>query len=169
MKKTIMVMCSLCLGTITARAQSIGPSTVNATGGSTVIAGNTHEYAIGDLLPPTLSGPGIIITPGALQPVKKTVGIDGRQFFAGTLDVYPNPTEEIVFLQPRFTTGGVLSYALYDVLGRCMEHKECSLSTGKEKQSISLKSLASGTYSLEVSFGQKGKLYRTAYKIQKIH
>ncbi|WP_118975474.1 T9SS type A sorting domain-containing protein [Taibaiella koreensis] len=169
MRKTFTVMCSLCLGTMAARAQSIGPSTINATGGSTAIAGNTYEYAIGELLPATLSGPGIVITPGVLQPNKKTVGIDDKQFFAGALDIYPNPAEETIFLQPRFTTGGTLSYVLYDVLGRMMQRKDCPLSSGKEKQSISLRSLASGTYSLEVSFNQKGKLYRNAYKVQKIN
>lgn len=163
-----MAVCVLLFGTAAVRAQSIGPSTVDASGGSAVIAGNTYEYAIGDLLAPTLTGPGIVITPGVLQPRKKTVGIDDRQFFTGTLNIYPNPTEELVFLQPQFSSGGVLSYTLYDILGRAMQHKDCTLSSGKEKQSLSLKELASGTYTLEVGFKQKGKLYRTAYKIQKI-
>jgi hypothetical protein len=168
MKKKILILCSACLCTSFAWSQSIGPSTINITGGSATISGNTHEFSIGELLVETATGANIIVTQGVLQPIPKPTGIDDKDFFADHLDIFPNPAEEVVFLQPSFSSGGKLSYHLYDALGRSIEQAEFTLLTGKEKQTIRLKHLAASTYMLNISFLQKGETYNTAYKIQKL-
>jgi hypothetical protein len=168
MKKKILILCSACLCTSPAWSQSIGPSTINTTGGTTVISGNTHEFSIGELLIETKTSANIIVTQGVLQPVPQPTGIDDKDFFADHLNIFPNPAEEVVFLQPSFSSGGKLSYRLYDALGRSIEQAEFTLLTGKEKQTIRLKHLAASTYMLNVSFLQLGKTYTTAYKIQKL-
>jgi hypothetical protein len=168
MKKKILILCSACLCTSLAWSQSIGPSTINASGGTAIISGNTHEFSIGELLVETKAGANIIVTQGLLQPIPQPNGIEDRDFFADHLDIFPNPAEEVVFLQPSFSSGGKLSYHLYDALGRSIEQAAFTLLTGKEKQTIRLKHLAASTYMLNVSFLQQGKTYTTAYKIQKL-
>jgi hypothetical protein len=168
MKKKILIFCCVCLCTSPAWSQSIGPSTINTAGGSAIISGNTHEFSIGELLVKTATGTNIIVTQGVLQPVHQTTGIEDRDFFADHLNIFPNPAEEVVFLQPSFSSGGKLSCHLYDALGRSIEQAEFTLLTGKEKQTIRLKHLAAGTYMLNIGFLQKGKTYTTAYKIQKL-
>lgn len=168
MKKKILILCSACLCTSPAWSQSIGPSTINTAGGSATLSGNTHEFSIGELLVETKTGTNIIITQGVLQPLPQPTGIDDRNFFGDHLNIFPNPAEEVVFLQPSFSSGGKLSCHLYDALGRSLEQAEFTLLTGKEKQAIRLKHLAAGTYMLNISFLQKGKTYNTAYKIQKL-
>jgi hypothetical protein len=168
MKKKILLLCSISLCTLPAWSQSIGPSTINTVGGSATISGNTHEFSIGELLVETKTSANIIVTQGVLQPMPKTTGIDDEDFFADHLNIFPNPAEEVVFLQPSFSSGGKLSYHLYDALGRSIEQAEFTLLTGKEKQTIRLKHLAASTYMLNISFQQKGKTYNTAYKIQKL-
>src|SRR5688572_21995377 len=112
MKKKILILCSVCLCTSPAWSQSIGPSTINAAGGSAAISGNTHEFSIGELLIETATGANIVVTQGVLQPSPKPLGIDDTDFFADHLNNFPNPAEEVVFLQPSFASGGKLSYHL---------------------------------------------------------
>lgn len=169
MKKSMLASCFLCMATLPAWTQEAGPSTLNAAGGSKTIAGNTHEFSIGEMaLVSTFSGAGIIVTQGVLQPGNTITGIDDRAFFEGNLSLFPNPAEDQVFLQPSFGAGGRLSYELYDALGRVLRQATATLTTGKEKQTLVLKNLAASTYTLRISFQQKGKTYTTAYKIQKL-
>jgi hypothetical protein len=168
MKKKILMLCPAVLASISVWSQSIGPSVINSSGSSAVIAGSTYEFSIGELISNTSTGPGIVITQGVLQPSEEPTGIDDKQFFADNLKLFPNPAEDVVFLQPSFTKGGTLACNLYDALGRIISQSEFTLSTGKEKQTMSLKMLASGTYMLDVSYKQAGKDYHTAYKVQKV-
>lgn len=162
------MLCPAIMATISVWSQSIGPSVINSSGGSAVIAGNTYEFSVGELISTTSSGPGIVIIQGVLQPSVEPTGIDDKQFFADNLKLFPNPAEDVVFLQPAFAKGGKLSCNLYDALGRIISQSEFILSSGKEKQTISLKMLASGTYMLDVTYKQTGKDYHTAYKVQKV-
>lgn len=167
---TCGVGCLCCL-IFTARGQSTGPQTLNASGGSTAIAGKTYEYSIGEMtLVHTATGANIIVTQGVLQPSEQQPsGIHDNNLLAGSFSVYPNPGRDIIFLQPSFEKGGELTFQLYDALGRVLKTDAFQLKTGNEKQSISLSSLASGTYTLDVSFNQQGTVYKMAYKVQKIH
>ena len=168
MKKKMMFLCHALAGTSCLCAQSIGPNVVNTSGGSAVLAGNTHEFAIGGLLVNTYNSSGLVVTPYVLQPLPPTVGIDDKDFFADNLVIFPNPAENVLFLKPSFRSGGKLSFILYDALGRVMSQAEITLATGKEQQSIGLKSLAAGTYLLHIGYQQRGKNYQTSYKVQKL-
>lgn len=169
MKKKMLLLCAALAGTTTClQAQSVGPNAVNTSGGSAVIAGNTHEFAIGGLLVNTYNSPGLVVTPYVLQPLPPTIGIDDKDFFADHLDLFPNPAEDMVFLKPSFQYGGKLSCSLYDALGRVLAQTEWTLATGKEQQSIRLKGLAAGTYILHIGYSQKGKDHRASYKVQKL-
>lgn len=170
MKNNILIMAFLCCLTFCAKAQSIGPQTLNATGGSAAIEGKTYAYSIGEMtLVNTATGSNIIVTQGVLQPAPQPTGIHEEAFFNNHFNVYPNPGEDIIFLQPAFATGGQLSFQLYDALGRVLKQGVFKLDTGREKQSISLSDLAASTYSLSISFNNHNDIYKTAYKIQKVN
>lgn len=152
------------------RAQSIGPSTLNAAGGSATIGSATHEFSIGEMVAVhTATGANIIVTQGILQPISRTSGLTDQQFFNQFLNIYPNPSEDLVYFQPSFTSKGILSYQLFDITGKPMMDGRFVLSSGREKQQISLDRFAAGSYMLNLSFEQGGTLYKTTYKLQKIN
>jgi len=170
MKKLLTVLCLLLLCSMAARAQSIGPSTLNAAGGSRTIEGNTYEYAIGEVVAgSTYDGPGLIVTPGVLQPmIEDPDGIDQLVIDPGALGVFPNPVEQALFLQPDFKKKGILEYVLSDIQGRILLEKKVNLDQGNERQQIDMNHLAAATYNLSVVWKQAGKLYVKAFKIQKV-
>jgi len=169
MKELLIVLCLL-LYSLAAGAQSIGPSTLNTAGGSQTIAGNTYEYAIGDVVAGnTYDGPGLVVTPGVLQPmVEDPSGINQPLIDAGALNVFPNPVEQVLFMQPDFKKGGILEYVLADVQGRVMLQGRAALGQGNERQQINMNHLAAASYNLNVVWKQAGKTYVRSYKIQKI-
>ena len=170
MKKLLTALCFMLLYNLAARAQSIGPSALNATGGSRTIGGNTYEYAIGGVVSgDTYEGPGLVVTSGVLQPiVNDPDGIDQLVIDAGALSVFPNPVEQLLFLQPDFKKKGILEYILSDIQGRILLKNKVSLDRGNERQQIDMSHLAAASYSLSVVWKQAGKLYVKAYKIQKV-
>jgi hypothetical protein len=171
-KKTTFFLCLLCAGVSSSYAQDLGPKTLNASGGSKTIGGNTYEYSIGEMtLVNTATASNIIVTQGVLQPMPAAVivGVQNPAFFADNFKIFPNPSNQIIFLQPAFSHGGKLSFHLYDALGRILKQGTFTLNTGTEKQSIDLSDLASSSYALDITFEQLGKIYNTSYKIQKIN
>lgn len=158
------------LGTaVCCTAQSIGPAGINAGGGSTDLAGNTYEFALGNLVAGSYTSSGLVVTPYALQPVTGSTGIEVPRIDAADLSVFPNPATHILNLQPRFKGKGILVYTFTDVLGRLIFSRELSLDAGNEKQEIDLSGLAAGQYQLDLLWKQKGKTARSIYKIQKIN
>lgn len=152
------------------QAQSTSPSTFNATGGGKEVAGNFYDYSIGEMvLVNTASSPNLTVTQGLLQPLGSPVGIAKLRLPEGALHVYPNPSEDIVYVQPKLNGSGVLELTLFDISGRHLKQNSVGLQNGNEKQSINLSSLASGTYLLKVAFTQDGQTMFHDFKIQKIH
>lgn len=159
----------LCSAISVANAQSIGPSTLNASGGSATAGGNTYEWSVGEMtLVSTATSASVIVTQGVLQPVQSTNGvgtIDNTMY--QYMDVYPVPTSSMLYLQPHFTGGGTLQYSLLDVTGKTIVKEEVTLHTGKEKQSIDLNRLAAANYMLVVHFTGNDGQRTAAYTIQK--
>lgn len=166
--KAIPVVAALLWGVGT-HAQGISPSTLNAAGGSTEIAGDAYEYSIGEMvLVSTFSGPDLIVTQGLLQPFGNgEVGIEALTLSDRELSAYPNPSSDIVYIQPNLSGGGRLTIVLTDITGRQVSTKTAHLKHGNEKQNISLNSFASGSYMLRVTFTAGKKSYVRNFKIQK--
>ncbi|KAA5533200.1 T9SS type A sorting domain-containing protein [Taibaiella lutea] len=171
MKTKITITTCLIISMVTGvYAQSIGPSTINASGGSKVISGNTYEFSIGEMaLVNTASGSNIIVTNGVLQPVASTTRVKDVNYLSDNLKVYPNPSDNVLNIQPDFETGGQLTYHLYDALGRVMLTGEFNLASGKEKQTISLSQLAASSYVLHLNLNKKGITYNASFNVQKIN
>jgi hypothetical protein len=169
-KITIATSCLIISTIAAAYGQSIGPSTINASGGSSVISGNTYEFSIGEMsLVNTAAGSNIIVTNGVLQPTLSATRVKDVNYLSDNLKVYPNPSDDILNIQPDFETGGQLTYHLYDALGRVMLTGEFNLTSGKEKQTISLSQLAASSYMLHLNLKKKGITYNASFNVQKIN
>lgn len=168
-KNKILAMLALMWG-FNAQAQTISPSTLNAAGGSGEIAGSVYEYSIGEMaLVHTASSANLIVTQGLLQPMEESVGIAALPLPDNALTVYPNPSEDIVYIQPNLSGSGMLTMILLDITGRQLKQQLAPLQSGNEKQSMTLSSLASGSYLLKVIFSQNNQQFTQDFKIQKIN
>lgn len=151
------------------QAQSIGPSTLNASGASKTINGNTYEYSIGEMvLVHTSIHPNLVVTQGVLQPTKASTGIGDVSILTEDLNVFPNPFYDVIHLRPNWKLGGRLSISLLDITGRELLHWYWDLQKGNEQQSIQLGNLAAGAYMLQVQYKQVTKNHIGTFKIQKI-
>ncbi len=168
MKRTLLIL--LMLAAIGAQAQSIGPKTLNATGGTVTISGNTYEWSVGEMtVINTASSSTLVVTQGVLQPTTPTTGIKKTESFtAQQLKVYPTPTQNTLFIQPDFNKSGQLQCYVTDAAGKEILKHEANLQTGNEKQQINMESLAAGNYMLVVLFSSNTDRFQTAFKVQKL-
>lgn len=174
MKKRILSFFAigLCIAT-GASAQSIAPSNINSNGGFTTIGGNSYEWSIGEMvLVHTATAGNVVITQGLLQPNKHSGGsaVSESQFIFDRVKVYPNPAENMFFLDADFKESGVLQSILYDLNGKIIEQKEIAAKGQREKLSYNISALSAGNYMLIVSFtsdGNQKTISKAAYKIEK--
>ncbi len=150
-------------------AQSTGPAKLTAAGDSRTIGGITHEYAIGQLLAgDTYNTDRLVVTPGVLQP-RPAGRIPEKVIGDFELQVFPNPVQSTVFLQPAFRRGGTLQYSVFDAAGRLIFGREVLLVSGIERQDLPVAHLASGQYFLRVIWSAGLADPRTTtYSIQKM-
>ena len=152
-----------------ARGQSIGPSVINAAGGSGTAGGNTFEWSIGELMVSTFTSSSLVVTQGVLQPNMSTTGIPSG-LLTHKLDVFPNPSSAIVNINFDAPGSGSLSYKLVDVLGRTLQENAAVVKAGNNNYQLDIRTLACATYMLHVTYKVKdAQDESTVYKIQKLN
>lgn len=167
-KQSIILLILIVFGIKLSNAQSIGPSTLNSTGGHNTIGGNTYEYSIGEMsLVNTASSSSIIVTQGILQPSSNTSKIQFASITDSEMKVFPVPTASILNIHPAFSNGGVLHLNLLDAAGKNVVNKKISLSSGKEMQQLDIQAYASGNYLLNISYETPSGTFQKVFKIQK--
>ncbi len=169
--KAVPIVAAMLWGVGT-QAQELSSSVINTAGGSRIVSGDTYEYSIGEMvLVHTFSGPNLIVTQGLLQPAEadSDVSIRALTLTDGELSVYPNPSSDVIHIQPNLSSGGKLEIALTDITGRWLSGRAEYLKAGNEKQQISLQPFSSGSYMLHITFTLDGKSYMRNFKIQKIN
>lgn len=170
MKRIYLVFLMGIAAAASAHAQSVGPTTLNATGGTGAVSGNTYEWSIGEMvLVHTAISANLIITQGLLQPSPPPSGIKKTETLFADVTVYPNPAHDIIYLQPKLTGGGVLQYVLQDITGKVLKTGTVTLANGNEKQTITLEGYAAGRYMLTVHFSRNEQQYQNNFKIEKLH
>lgn len=157
--------------TITTVLSLHAQSTLNATGNSKVINGNTHSYSIGEMtLVHTASASNIVVTQGVLQSSEGSVGLDNNELTKNELIIYPNPTKDVIKLQVGSLEEGEMNVILYDALGKQLISKSWNVSSVNLENQISLQDFASGQYILKVIYKSKqNKILNQSYKIQKLN
>ncbi len=144
-------------------------TTLNASGGSGMIAGDLYAYSIGEMvLVSTAAGGQIIVNQGLLQADSDMgVGLQEDTLAVGHMRLYPNPVNNILYLQPELEQGGVLSMRLYDMDGRLIVERDIHLSSGTELQEINMAAFAEGSYYLRTALKQGQQTSHKAFKIMK--
>jgi hypothetical protein len=166
MKNILLIAISL-LGFVPLHAQSIGPSIINAGGGTATINGETYDYSIGEMtLVHTASAGGVIVTQGLLQPnaVQNSIAEHSLNTFT---NVYPNPTHDVLHIETQLQGLEKLNYRLWDIHGRLIIQKDVIDFEDIAHIELSLNGMAKGTYQLEIIATANGQLYKGIYSIIK--
>jgi Secretion system C-terminal sorting domain len=171
MKRTVLFTGALLslVGVPHVRAQSIGPATLNATGGTAPLAGNIYDWSVGEMtMVSTFTGSSVIVTQGLLQPELLTSGISGAHL-AQHLEVFPTPANSWVNVRLTSDVPGKLSYRLFDMTGKLIKTQSADARQGVTSEQLDISTLAVATYMLEVSFWSANeKQETTSYKIEKL-
>jgi hypothetical protein len=166
MKKAVLLI-PLVLAAITSvNAQSVGPSTLNATGGSKVIGTQEFEWSVGEMtMVSTFTGSSVIVTQGVLQPSAAMTGVQNTTGLINQLQVFPNPASSVVNFRYTSVLEGRLNYRLIDMTGKVISSQTMNVKQGTNEQQLDLTSLACATYFLEITAPGSETI---SYKIQKI-
>ena len=149
--------------------------TLNVTGNSVKINGMSFEYSIGEMtIVSTERNANLIVTQGALQPSSTTdkhhttPSANNLNELVDQIKVYPNPTQNILFIETNQTQVGDYSYQLFDGLGKIVLSQSGQTVIGLNKFSLDLQSFAGGTYYLMLSKpSPAGTIENYSFKIQK--
>lgn len=129
---------------------------LNVSGQSVKINGLHFDYSIGEMtLISTQSNSKITVTQGILQPTIPVTKMPNQQGSSATLSetnikVYPNPTENMLFIESFENEDAELSFQLYDLSGRVIyteknEQKCRQQQTFNQPQDIRCRYLLSDT------------------------
>lgn len=153
------------------RGQSITPSTINSAGGAAQIGTNTYEWSVAEMtVVHTATSPNIIVTQGILQPMPPSTGIKDQVALYQNLQVYPNPTSGIVYLQYNLPSNGTIRYSLQDITGKLILGNKVAVNENQGKLQIDMAGIANATYMLSVSYQPlNGAAQLASYKINKIN
>jgi hypothetical protein len=118
----------------------------------------------------------LIVTQGMLQPSSLLVktqtspSVNNLNDLADQIKVYPNPTQNILFVETFETQIGDYSYQLFDGVGKIVLSQSGQTIIGLNKFSLDLLSIAGGTYYLMLrKLGPSGETENYSYKIQKLN
>ncbi len=153
MKKSIKLIASIMLISLGTYAQSIGPSTINASGGSGTIGTDHFAYSIGEMaMITTNTASGMTITHGLLQPNQVAPDAVVYQFSQDQVQIYPNPTIDEINIQTFLHQSGELSVNLFDVTGKYIQAAKFDITEQTQVQQMNIQQMSAGSYFLNVLF-----------------
>lgn len=148
-------------------AQSVGPATLNAAGGSAAVSGNTHEWSVGEMvLVHTVSTSGLVVTQGILQPMLQVTGINDHLALEG-MSIYPNPASDQLNIKFNLDRSLDITLKLTDISGREQYLKKIKNHNGLALITMDFKAYAAGAYMLQVITTDKIKTYTNTFKVVK--
>jgi hypothetical protein len=112
MKKLFIIL--LILNNLNTQAQRV----ISNAGGDFTSNNFTLSWTLGEAVTQTLTSTNFILTQGVQQPTIITVGTYIPQIDNYTLNVYPNPTSDYVYI--KTTDYSNLNYKVYDLNGRLL-------------------------------------------------
>lgn len=145
-------------------------TTLNAASNRAIINGNTFEYSIGEMtLISTEHSGNLIVTQGYLQPNadaknSQNHANDGSSNLGAAIKVYPNPTDNILFIETPDFVSDAFTYQLIDATGKVVIAQQDAQKISANKFSLNLTALAAGNYYLMINDAET-----LSYKIQKTH
>ncbi len=95
--RKLLLLTQLVIWGIRSDAQTIQPSTINASGGNAVIAAMTIEWNVAESIVATMeSSSGVSITSGQLQPAQQIIAT--HELVRADIRIFPVPTRALVNL-----------------------------------------------------------------------
>ncbi len=176
MQKSIL-KASLFIGFTLFASNVYSQQTLNVAGNSAQINGMTFDYSIGEMtIVSTERNANFIVTQGLFQPHGSVSAANDAPSntalsdLSDNIKVYPNPTQNILFVETYETQAADYSYQLMDGLGKVVLNKEGQTRIGLNKFVLDLQSLAAGTYYLMLRKpNPTGTLENYSFKIQKLN
>jgi len=151
-------------------------TTINAGSNSVVLNGNLFEYSIGEMtLISTEQSGNLIVTQGYLQPqgnssTQSDFATSSMDDLTSHIRVYPNPTENLLFIETLETLADEVSFQLVDATGKVVLGRNDKQVEGLNKYTLDLTSIAAGTYFLLIQpVTQTASSTKLSFKIQKLH
>jgi hypothetical protein len=157
MKQTLLLFAASLLLGYNATAQQITPAIINSSGGGGTIGGASFDYSIAEMtVVSTATAAGNSYTQGLLQPPKASGESINEIIFANaTLNIFPNPNSNILFIESKSNDVTINGIQLVDALGKIvMQNQYATLNT---KQKIEMQSFANGQYTLLVFTNKRFK------------
>lgn len=151
--------------------QAKAQSTLNAMGGSAIIAGKSHEWSVGEIsLVNTFTTSTIIVTQGVLQPYGRgTNDVPATSTLASDLKVFPNPSSSVITVQYNAPRDGSITLRLMDLTGKVISEQKVDIKAGMNTPQVDVSTLAAATYMLQVALYNNSTLAEaTSFKIQKL-
>lgn len=137
----------------------------------------TFDYSIGEMtLVSTERTGNLIVTQGLLQPGSGSALADGQgsgqglNSLADRINVYPNPTQNVLYVETEETLIADYGLQLFDATGKVVMSRAGRTSVGTNRFSLDLQVLAGGTYYLMVRKpGADGQAQTYSFKVQKVN
>lgn len=146
-------------------AQTISPELIQSAGFDTIFGTNAMiSWSIGEVLIETNAGTEEIVTQGFHQPSYILVSQSETNLFPYEVEIYPNPTEEFIWIKVERDEDTPLDIQLIDISGKILSTQS---TVGKDIQiQMDLSQLASGFYLIELRTSDAQ--FQKTFKIQKI-
>ena len=169
------ILSLVCIAFFSAMSQKVfSQQTINVSSHSATINGLKFDYSIGEMtLVTTERNANLIVTQGLLQPTGSGSGAEANQGtvkagLSELIKVYPNPTENILFVESIENATTEISYQLFDATGKVVLSNKTTWQAGPNKLTLDLQSYAAGSYYLMIKKpNEKGIQENYSYKIQK--
>lgn len=144
MKKVLLPIAILILWSVGISAQKVYPQILSSAGNSNQTNTMTIEWTLGELSITTISGPTTMITQGFHQPRYVITALDEILETLGKINVYPNPTTDIVYMEMAFDKVRSVQVGLTDLSGKLLFKKKY---VGQNMhESVSFGNLPNGSY-----------------------
>jgi hypothetical protein len=134
---------------------------ISSAGTSGTIPGYQLSWTVGEPVISTFTGTNATLTQGFHQTKLIVTSLDVVMVSDLKFSVYPNPTEDIIFLKTAGNTNTTPLYSMYNAGGKMI----MSGKTGKDIISIDMQKNVSGIYFLKI-ISEKGELLQS-FKILK--
>ena len=124
-----------------------GQEAVITTGGNSEGTGGSISYSVGQVVYTSTSGSNGSIGQGIQQPyeIYTVVGFELSEIDL-LFNVYPNPTKDMINLRVKYYNHEELSYQLYNMDGKLLEHRQVI----KKNTPIDMSNLNNNTFRLNV-------------------
>jgi len=150
MKKYLFLL--LLLKSMGVFAQTIAPSIINASGGSTIINSNTYEWNIAEMVDVTTYNTGSnFVTTGLLQPLEEKLSVHLLPNSNTSIYIYPNPFASIINLNIKSEDLNAVQIVVKNILGQLVYQQEYTLMSNNDVVQINLHHLSVGPYVIEVN------------------